>query len=64
MSSKVVMFTVELSAAEAWAYAQFLKRVGFREYQVNSEGEEQTYLMRDAGFKVQKALAEVGYAPR
>lgn len=64
MSSKVVTFTVELSDAEAWAYAQFLKRVGFQEFKVNSENEEQTYLMRDASFKVMKALAEAGYAPR
>lgn len=64
MTSKMITFLVELTDEEAWAYAQFLKRIGFSDYKANSENEEQTYLMRDAGFKVQKALAEVGYAPR
>lgn len=64
MTQKTVMVSVELTDEEAWAFAQYLKRVGFYDYKSNSENEEQTYLMRDAGFKVQKALADVGYAPR
>lgn len=59
-----VMVTADLSDAEAMAFAQFLKRVGWREYRDNAAHDDEAYLMRDAGLKVQQALADAGYAPR
>lgn len=56
--------TVDLTTAEAMAFAQFLKRVGWCEYRANSVDDAETYLMRDAGNKIRSALADVGYAPR
>jgi len=64
MSKKTITITVEMTDAEEWAFAQFLKRTGFSDYSANSENEEQTYLMRDAGDKVRQALQGSGYAPR
>jgi hypothetical protein len=61
---KTITITVELTDAEALAYAQFLKRVGWREYRDNAVNEDETYLMRDAGGKIREALSEQGYAPR
>lgn len=61
---KTVTITAELTTAEAMALAQFLKRVGWREYRANSVDDAETYLMRDAGDKIRTALAEKGYAPR
>lgn len=61
---KTVTITVELSSSEAWEYAQFLKRIGFSEYRSLATTEAEAYLMRDAGSKIQNALAEAGYAPR
>ena len=61
---KTETITVELTEAEAMAYAQFLKRVGWREYRENSVNEAEADLMRDAGYKIQGALIEKGYAPR
>lgn len=61
---KTITITVELSEAEAMAYAQFLKRVGWRDYRENAVNDDETYLMRDAGYKIQGALIEQGYAPR
>lgn len=62
--SKPVTITVELTDAEAWQYAQFLKRAGWRDYRGNATTDDEAYLMRDAGYKIQTALAEAGYAPR
>jgi hypothetical protein len=59
-----IVITVELTEAEAMAYAQFLKRVGWREYRDNAVNEDEAYLMRDAGGKIREALANAGYAPR
>lgn len=61
---KTITITVELTDAEAWQYAQFLKRVSFREYRDNATNDDEAYLMRDAGYKIQSALAEAGYEPR
>jgi hypothetical protein len=61
---KTITITVELSEAEAMAYAQFLKRVGWRDYRTNASSESEAYLMKDAGNKIQGALIEQGYAPR
>lgn len=61
---KTETITVELTEAEAWAHAQFLKRVGWRDYRSNAVDDDEARVMRDAGNKVQRALADVGYAPR
>ena len=61
---ETVEITVTLTAGQAWQFAQFLKRVSFREYRTNATCEDEAYLMRDAGEIIRSALAEQGYAPR
>ncbi|MDP1573293.1 MAG: hypothetical protein Q8M09_08495 [Pseudomonadota bacterium] len=56
--------TVQLSETEAWDLAQFLKRVGFDQFYVNTQDTDEAYRMMFAAEKVRKALAEVGFAPR
>lgn len=59
-----VELQVRLSESEAWDLAQFLKRVGFDQFFVNAQGNDEAYRMMFAAEKVRKALAEAGYSPR
>lgn len=61
---ETVEITVTFTAEQAWQFAQFLKRVSFREYRNNATCDDEAYLMRDAGELIRSALAEQGYAPR
>jgi hypothetical protein len=61
---KSLEITVSFTEAQAWQFAQFLKRVSFREYCDNATCEEEAYLMRDAGEIIRCALADQSYAPR
>lgn len=61
---KSVEINVTFTDDQAWQFAQFLKRVSFREYRANATCENEAYLMRDAGELIRSALAEQGYAPR
>ena len=61
---KTVEIRVVLTDAQAWEFAQFLKRVCFSEYRANATTDEEAYHMRDAGELIRSALAEQDYAPR
>jgi len=61
---ETVEITVTFTEAQAWQFAQFLKRISFREYRNNATCDDEAYLMRDAGELIREALAERGYAPR
>jgi hypothetical protein len=68
---KHVTFTIELTDAEAWELAQFIKRVRFDQcceltesWRSRPEREEQAYRMLYALDQVAGALKIVGYAPR
>jgi hypothetical protein len=63
MTEKFIL-SVELSENQAWAFAQFLKRVTFSDYLSNAVSKDEAYTMVDAGQKIQAALAEIGFAPR
>jgi hypothetical protein len=64
MTNKNVTVTLDLTAAEAWSLAQFLKRVGFSEFRANAQDDDEAYAMQRAAERMQAALAEAGYAPR
>lgn len=55
---------IELNSDQAWALAQFLKRVGYSDYRSLAVNADEAYEMVDAGELVRKALAEFGIAPR
>jgi predicted outer membrane lipoprotein len=62
--TKAVNLRAQLTDAQAWNLAQFLKRVGFSEFRANAQDENEAYAMRDAADIVRRALADAGYAPR
>jgi hypothetical protein len=61
---KHVVVKVELTDAQAYALAQFLKRVGLTDYRPLAIDHDEAYTMLAAGEAVRAALREVGYAPR
>jgi hypothetical protein len=60
----LIEITVTLTDAEAWQFAQFLKRACFSDYRGHAICEAEAYLMINAGEHIRRALAEHGYAPR
>ncbi len=60
----MMVLHIELPENEAWALAQFLKRVGYNDYRPLAIDEREAWDMLDAGEKVRAALAEKGVAPR
>jgi hypothetical protein len=62
--TRAVALRVELTDAEAWNLAQFLKRVGFSHFRSTAQDDAEAYAMRDAADRLRVALAEAGYAPR
>ena len=57
-------FQVELSDAQAWALAQFLKRVGWSEWRALAVDDDEARQMREACEQVRQELTYQGYAPR
>lgn len=55
---------VELPDDQAWAFAEFLKRVGYSDYLPLAASEQEARAMQESGEKVRAALAEKGIAPR
>jgi hypothetical protein len=66
MAESVIKVSVELSAEEARAFAQFLKRAGHADYvRFSVKGDkEEPFLMLYAADKLRRAFAEAGIAPR
>lgn len=58
------VITVILSTHQAWAFAQFLKRVGVDNYAALAQDRQEAYTMREAGEAIREELARAGYAPR
>ncbi len=56
--------TLDLSDEQAWALAQYLKRIGYADYRAKAENEAQAWRMIEAGDAVRVALADVGINPR
>lgn len=59
-----VTVQAELSAAQAWALAQLLKRIGWSECRSLAEDDEQARSMIEATERLCAALAAAGWAPR
>lgn len=55
---------LELTDDQAYALAQFVKRVGWTEWRQNAVDDAEAYLMRDAFDQLSRALADGGYSPR
>jgi hypothetical protein len=59
-----VEITVTLTDAQAWQFAQFLKRACFSDYCSHATSDAEAYHMIDAGEHIRRALANQGYDPR
>ncbi len=59
-----VTVTLELDSGNAWALAQFVKRVGWSEIRQNAVDDTEAYDIRDAIEALRRALAEAGISPR
>ena len=62
--SHSVTLNVTVSAGQAWAYAQFLKRVGLDDYRRLAIDQQEAYTMLAAGEIIREELRQAGYAPR
>ena len=59
-----LQITVILTDAQAWEFAQFLKRACFSDYRGHATSDNEAYHMIDAGERIRRALADQGYASR
>jgi len=55
---------IELTDDQAWAYAEYLKRIIPEYYHSLAKNKYESTAMMDAGDAIRTALAEAGYAPR
>ncbi|KFK96508.1 MULTISPECIES: hypothetical protein [unclassified Serratia (in: enterobacteria)] len=60
----IIINGLELTTEQAWALAQFFKRVSWNEMRVNARNDNEYYSMCDAINQLRKTLAEQGYAAR
>jgi hypothetical protein len=61
---ELVEITVTLTDAQAWQFAQYLKRACFSDYRSHATSEAEAYQIIDAGEHIRRALAAKGYDPR
>lgn len=60
----IVTATTDLLPSEALALAQFVKRCGWSDLRSNAVDDDEAYEMRAAIQRLQRSLADAGYAPR
>ena len=59
-----VTITVILSSAQAEAFAEFLKRVGWDDFAALAVDQQEAHAMLSAAAAIRQELAHAGYAPR
>jgi hypothetical protein len=64
MTDQRQSFSLELTDSQAWALAQFVKRVGWSEMRACAEDDDEARAIRDAVSVLSVALKVGGYAPR
>ena len=64
MPSDNVTIAAQLTDPQAWALAQFVKRVGWSEFRNNAVDDDEARLIRAAVDVLMASLREAGYAPR
>ena len=63
-SRKEAIFTVVMTEQQAYAFAQFLKRLQFDDLRRRAVDDEDAYEMQAAAGKIRSALADAGFSPR
>ena len=61
---ETITLQVELPDDQAWALAQFVKRLGYGDCRQLAVSDEEAWQMIQATEAVRAALARAGYAPR
>lgn len=64
MAKRLVTVSVCWTQAQAWAFAQFLKRVSLRDFRELASDSDEADEMQDAGEQLRRALQEQAIAPR
>lgn len=64
MSEKTVKVSVELSDDEAYALAQFVKRVHMDTCRLHAQNDREADQISEAFIRLRMSLADAGYAPR
>ena len=59
-----IRIQIDLPDSQAWAYAQYLKRVCLDDYRQRAVNDAEAWEMQCAGEIVRRALTEKGIAPR
>jgi hypothetical protein len=62
--SKIITVPLAINEDEAWALAQFVKRVTWSEMRACAQDEAETELIRAGITSLQTALKDAGFAPR
>jgi hypothetical protein len=61
---KTQLFDLELTNAQAWALAEFLKRTGYTDIREKAVDDSEADDMQSALGELQKTLVRYGYNPR
>jgi hypothetical protein len=64
MNDKPKTISVELADSQAYALAQFFKRVTFDDFRKRALNDDDAHEMLNAAMLVKEALAKAGYEPR
>lgn len=64
MAERLVTVSVRWTRAQAWAFAQFLKRVSLSDYRFLATDAFESSTMQEAGEELRRALSEAGLRPR
>ena len=56
--------TFEIQDSDAWALAQFVKRVGYSDCLANAVDKDEAFRMINGLEAVRKGMGDAGYAPR
>jgi hypothetical protein len=64
MDPNLHSISFKLTGEEAWAIAQFLKRMRHDLYRGLAESDEDAFDMRSAGAKIREAINQAGFDPR
>ena len=59
-----MQFTIELTDEQAWALAQYLKRIGYTSYRAHAASDTEAWQMSNAVDALRIALADAGVNPR
>jgi hypothetical protein len=61
---KTQLFDLELTNAQAWALAEFLKRTGYTDIREKAVDDSEASDMQSALGELERTLARYGYSPR